>query len=146
LRFFNVVGAATPELLDNSTENLVPIVIQKLKEGLSPVIYGTDYPTLDGTCVRDYVDVRDIASAHLAAADAQGKIPTVMNVGTGRGASVSEVISMICDAAGRRDIAVMKADRRAGDPAYLCADISLIKSAIGFSAEFSLEASARSLF
>ena len=79
LRFFNVVGTAAPELMDNSVENLVPIVINKLKAGQPPVIYGTDYPTLDGTCVRDYVDVRDIARAHLAAADAQGKIPTVMN-------------------------------------------------------------------
>jgi UDP-glucose 4-epimerase len=73
LRFFNVVGTAAPELIDNSVENLVPIVINKLKAGQPPVIYGTDYPTPDGTCVRDYVDVRDIARAHLAAADFEGR-------------------------------------------------------------------------
>jgi UDP-glucose 4-epimerase len=70
LRFFNVVGTAAPELLDNSVENLVPIVLGKLNKGAAPEIFGTDYPTKDGTCIRDYVDVRDIARAHLAAADA----------------------------------------------------------------------------
>jgi UDP-glucose 4-epimerase len=62
LRFFNVVGTAAPELLDNSVENLVPIVLGKLNAGKAPEIFGTDYPTTDGTCVRDYVDVRDIAA------------------------------------------------------------------------------------
>jgi UDP-glucose 4-epimerase len=145
LRFFNVVGTAAPELLDNSVENLVPIVINKLKAGQSPVIYGTDYPTPDGTCVRDYVDVRDIARAHLAAADFEGALPLAMNVGTGRGGSVREVIKLVCEAAGRSDVAVVEEGRRAGDPAFLCADISLINSAIGFSAMYSLESSAASL-
>ena len=53
LRFFNVIGTAAPELMDNSVENLVPIVINKLKAGQPPVIFGTDYPTPDGTCIRD---------------------------------------------------------------------------------------------
>jgi len=75
LRFFNVVGTAARELLDNSVENLVPIVLSKLNKGEAPVIFGTDYPTTDGTCVRDYVDVRDIAAAHLVAANATGAIP-----------------------------------------------------------------------
>ena len=92
LRFFNVVGAAAPELLDNSVENLVPIVLGKLNKGEAPTIFGTDYPTPDGTCIRDYVDVRDIARAHLAAANATTKLPPAMNIGTGRGASVREII------------------------------------------------------
>ena len=146
LRFFNVVGTAAPELLDNSVENLVPIVINKLKAGQPPVIYGTDYPTPDGTCIRDYVDVRDIAGAHLAAADSTAVLPLAMNVGTGRGGSVREVIKLVCEAAGRNDVVASEQERRAGDPAFLCADVSLIKSAIGFSSKYSLEASTESLF
>jgi UDP-glucose 4-epimerase len=146
LRFFNVVGTAAPELLDNSVENLVPIVINKLKAGQPPVIYGTDYPTPDGTCIRDYVDVRDIARAHLAAADSTAVLPLAMNVGTGRGGSVREVIKLVSAGAGKSDVVVSEQDRRAGDPAFLCADVSLIKSAIGFRAKYSLEASTESLF
>ena len=104
LRFFNVVGTAAPELMDNSVENLVPIVINKLKAGQAPVIYGTDYPTPDGTCVRDYVDVRDIARAHLAVADVTNAIPLALNVGTGRGGSVREVIKLVCESAGQVDV------------------------------------------
>ena len=146
LRFFNVVGAAAQELLDNSVENLVPIVLGKLNKGEAPVIFGTDYPTTDGTCVRDYVDVRDIARAHLAAADATTKLPPAMNIGTGRGASVREIINLVLDATNKSDTAVIENPRRAGDPAFLCADVSLAKSAMGFESQYSLEASIRSLF
>ena len=146
LRFFNVVGAAAPELLDNSVENLVPIVLGKLNKGEAPVIFGTDYPTPDGTCIRDYVDVRDIARAHLAAANATTKLPPAMNIGTGRGASVREIIKLVLDATNKSDTAVIENPRRAGDPAFLCADVTLAKSAMGFESEYSLEASIRSLF
>ena len=145
LRFFNVVGTAAPELLDNSVENLVPIVINKLKAGEPPVIYGTDYPTPDGTCIRDYVDVRDIARAHLAAADSLAVLPLAMNVGTGRGGSVREVIKLVCDESGHPEVVADQKERRVGDPAFLCADVTLIKSAIEFSSEHSLEESMRSL-
>jgi UDP-glucose 4-epimerase len=146
LRFFNVVGTAAQELLDNSVENLVPIVLGKLNKGEAPVIFGTDYPTTDGTCVRDYVDVRDIARAHLAAADATTKLPPAMNIGTGRGASVREIINLVLEATNKSDTAVIENPRRAGDPAFLCADVSLAKSAMGFESKYSLEASIRSLF
>ena len=146
LRFFNVVCTAAPELLDNSVENLVPIVISKLKTNQPPVIYGTDYPTPDGTCVRDYVDVRDIARAHLAAADFPAKLPFAMNVGTGSGNSVREVIELVCDASGESTVAPLGEDPRKGDPAFLCADVSLIRNAIGFSSNHSLEGSIKSLF
>jgi UDP-glucose 4-epimerase len=146
LRFFNVVGAAAPELLDNSVENLVPIVLGKLNKGEAPTIFGTDYPTPDGTCIRDYVDVRDIARAHLAAADATTKLPETMNIGTGRGASVREIIKLVLDATKKSDTKVIEVERRAGDPAFLCADVTLAKSAMGFESKYSLEASVRSLF
>jgi UDP-glucose 4-epimerase len=145
LRFFNVIGTAAPELLDNSVENLVPIVINKIKAGQPPVIFGTDYPTPDGTCIRDYVDVRDVARVHLAAAESE-TLPAVMNVGTGRGASVREVIKLVCTAAGLNNVIPIDSDRRSGDPASLCADISLINQEIGFEAHHSMEASIKSLF
>ena len=146
LRFFNVVGTAAPELIDNSVENLVPIVLGKLKKNQSPEIFGTDYPTPDGTCIRDYVDVRDIARAHLAAADATGQLPPALNIGTGRGASVREVIDLVLKAINKTDTQVIESPRRAGDPAFLCADINLAKSSLGFTSKYSLEESVRSLF
>ena len=146
LRFFNVVGVANKALLDNSVENLVPIVINKIKAGQTPVIYGHDYPTTDGTCVRDYVDVRDIAAAHLAAADATQALPATMNIGTGNGASVREIVQFVIDAMGRREITPVHTDRRAGDPAFLCADVSLAKLAMGFTSRYSLKESIESLF
>ena len=146
LRFFNVVGAAAPELLDNSVENLVPIVLGHLQKNEAPTIFGTDYPTPDGTCIRDYVDVRDIARAHLAAANATTKLPDTMNIGTGRGASVREVINLVLEATNKTDTQVIEADRRAGDPAFLCADVTLAKTAMGFESKYSLEESIRSLF
>ena len=146
LRFFNVVGTAAPELIDNSVENLVPIVLGKLNKNQSPEIFGTDYPTPDGTCIRDYVDVRDIARAHLAAADATGQLPPALNIGTGRGASVREVIDLVLKAINKTDTQVIESPRRAGDPAFLCADINLAKTSMGFTSKYSLEESVRSLF
>ena len=146
LRFFNVVGSASQELLDNSVENLVPIVLGKLRNGEAPVIYGTDYPTKDGTCVRDYVDVRDIAAAHLVAANATAPIPAIINVGTGRGASVREIIKLVLDATNKADTEVIEAPRRAGDPAFLCANVDLAAKEMGFKSKYSLEESIRSLF
>ena len=112
LRFFNVVGTAAPELLDNSGENLVPIVINKLKAGEPPIIYGTDYPTPDGTCIRDYVDVRDIARSHFAAADWSESLPLAINVGTGLGTSVREVINLVFTAAGISEVNSIEVEPR----------------------------------
>ena len=145
LRFFNVIGTAAPELVDNSVENLVPIVINKLKTGQLPVIFGTNYSTPDGTCIRDYVDVRDVAKAHLVAADS-ATLPAVMNVGTGRGASVREVIKLVCDAAVLNDVMSIESERRSGDPAFLCADVTLINKSMNFVSHYSIEASVKSLF
>ena len=147
LRFFNVIGsAASPQLLDNSVENLIPIVINKMKAGQSPVIFGTDYPTEDGTCIRDYVDVRDIARAHLAASDSTDDLPPKINIGTGRGVSVRQIIERVLLQLDKTDTAVIEIDRRAGDPAFLCADVSLAKTALNFESRFSLEESIASIF
>jgi len=146
LRFFNVVGTAATELIDNSVENLVPIVINKLKAGESPVIYGTDYPTPDGTCIRDYVDVRDVANAHLLSANAEKELPFVMNVGTGKGASVREVITLVSLAMGEFKALPNEDVRRLGDSACLYANIATINHAIGVCSQISLEESIGSLF
>jgi UDP-glucose 4-epimerase len=145
LRFFNVIGTAAPELMDNSVENLVPTVIKQLHAGQLPMLYGTDYPTPDGTCVRDYIDVRDVAAAHLAVADFEGALPQAMNVGTGKGASVREVIKLVCGAARKGNITAIEQGRRFGDPAFLCADSCLISSVIGFKSQLKLDESIASL-
>jgi UDP-glucose 4-epimerase len=147
LRFFNVIGsAASPQLLDNSVENLIPIVINKMKAGQSPVIFGTDYPTDDGTCIRDYVDVRDVARAHLAAADSTDVLPPKINIGTGRGVSVRQIIDRVLLQLNKANTEVIEIDRRAGDPAFLCADVSLAKTALNFESRYSLEESIASIF
>jgi UDP-glucose 4-epimerase len=146
LRFFNVVGCADLALLDNSTENLVPIVINNLATKKPIKIFGSGYPTPDGTCVRDYVDVRDVAIAHLLAADAKKVLPTEINVGTGHGASVKEVIDLVLEASNRKDAEVITTDGRPGDPAFLCADVNLAKSALNYQSKYSLKESVISLF
>jgi len=145
LRYFNVVGTAASELMDNSVENLVPIVILKLKAGEAPVIHGTDYSTPDGTCIRDYVDVRDVAKAHLLSANAEKELPFVMNVGTGKGASVREVIELVGASFGQENLQVIEGERRAGDSGFLCAEVTLINRTTGFSPNHDLVDSARSL-
>lgn len=145
LRFFNVVGAEGTALSDNLGENLIPIVIDKIKQKLRPVIYGVDYPTPDGTCVRDYVDVRDVAMAHLLAARSKRSLPTAMNVGRGHGYSVREVIGLVSVLLETTNIPPDVGQRRSGDPALLCADIELIKAQLGFSARYNLEESLRNI-
>jgi UDP-glucose 4-epimerase len=146
LRFFNVIGTAAPELMDNSAENLVPIVINKLKAGETPVIYGTDYPTPDGTCIRDYIDVRDVAEAHLSLANTEKKLPLAMNVGTGKGASVREVIELVGASFNQKNLQTVTSARRAGDSGFLCACVTLINSTLGFTTNHNLVDSTRSLF
>lgn len=145
-RFFNVVGTADPELKDNSVENLVPIVIKKLLAGEAPVIFGTDYSTPDGTCIRDYVDVRDVAQAHLLVANTTRELPLHMNVGTGKGESVKKVIKLVCDAASMRDVVIEEKSPRAGDPASLSANVERIKHSIDFGSRYNLRESIESLF
>jgi len=146
LRFFNVVGTAAVELSDNSRENLVPILIDKFKKNESPIIFGTDYPTPDGTCIRDYIDVRDIARAHIAAINHPTNLPQALNVGTGSGISVREIINLVAHEFGIKDYSSIETQRRPGDPSQLCADISLIKKEIRFEAQFAIQESIRSLF
>ncbi len=137
IRFFNVIGTSSPELVDNSKANLVPIVIDKLRNKQQPIIYGRDYPTIDGTCVRDYVDVRDIASAIFQATQCRKKLPRVLNIGAGREVSVLEVISTAIEIQNSASSPIFH-ERRPGDPANLCADISLARDVLDFEPKFSL--------
>ena len=136
-RFFNVIGSASSELADNSKGNLVPIVLNKLNIGESPIIYGIDYPTVDGTCERDYVDVRDLAGAIVRATKYVGKLPPALNIGAGREVSVFEVISTVIRIQ-KVNVIPIFGERRGGDPARLCADISLAKKILNFEPKYSL--------
>ena len=137
LRYFNVAGAGWPELADTAVMNLVPIVFAALKAGQAPKVFGSDYPTPDGSCVRDYVHVHDLADAHLSALDyleRNERKHSTFNVGTGSGSSVFEVLAEVKRVTGI-DFAIDIQDRRAGDPPFLCADVSRIREELGWTAK-----------
>ena len=140
LRYFNVVGSNIAEFGDNSKDNLVPKVFLALKNGKRPQIYGSDYPTPDGTCIRDYIHVQDLALAHLAALKKveSGYISQVYNVGSGKGYSVKEMMDQIAKSIGR-DINPEVSPARAGDSPKLIASIDKIKEQLGWSPKASLE-------
>ncbi len=141
LRYFNVAGSGWPELADLAVLNLVPMVLERLAAGISPRIFGDDYPTADGTCVRDFVHVLDVAEAHVHALDALATqtVPhRALNVGTGRGSSVREVIEGLRARTPGAPPAVVEARRR-GDPATVVADVTRISDVLGWSARFQLD-------
>ncbi|MCJ1685816.1 UDP-glucose 4-epimerase GalE [Rathayibacter sp. VKM Ac-2927] len=123
LRYFNVVGSGYPDVYDTSPHNLFPLVFEALLAGRTPRINGDDYPTPDGTCVRDYIHVADLALAHVAAAQrlAAGEpIEPVYNLGSGSGASVGEIMTAIADSTGIAFTPEV-APRRPGDPPRIVA-------------------------
>jgi UDP-glucose 4-epimerase len=123
LRYFNVVGSGDPSLYDSSPHNLFPLVFTALIEGRTPRINGNDYPTPDGTNVRDYIHVADLAASHAAAAkrlDAGESIEPAYNLGSGTGASVGEIMSTVADVTGIRFTPEITS-RRPGDPARIVA-------------------------
>lgn len=126
LRYFNVVGSGAPELYDTSPHNLFlfPIVFDQLLAGRTPSINGDDYATPDGTCVRDYVHVADLAISHVAAAqalDAGRELAPVYNLGSGSGLSVREIMSAVVRVTGI-EFTPAVGPRRPGDPAIIVAD------------------------
>lgn len=141
LRYFNVAGAGSDDLGDDSVNNLIPMVFAALDKGERPQIFGDDYPTPDGTCVRDYIHVADLASAHVAAA-ARCESHTAadaFNVGRGQGSSVREVMDTISAVIGR-DVGAQLAPRRAGDPPASTAATTRIFEVLGWKAQRDLEA------
>jgi UDP-glucose 4-epimerase len=143
LRYFNVAGAGWDDLGDPNVQNLVTIAIDRTARGLAPVVFGDSFDTPDGTGVRDYVHVMDLAEAHLAALEALAKAEgpadaLVYNVGTGRGASVRDVLAGLAAASGE-DLEPIIDPPRPGDPPSVVADPSRIAAELGWRSTRTLE-------
>lgn len=124
LRYFNVAGCSSSALGDTSEDNLVPRVIRALLANEYPVIFGDDYDTSDGTAVRDYIHVADLAEAHVVVARRIDALPrSTYNLGTGRGSTVREIIAAMVNASGKA-VDPIVVGRRAGDPARTVANVS----------------------
>jgi len=141
LRYFNAAGADPDADIgeDHHPEtHLIPIIMQVLlgkRESVS--IFGVDYPTPDGTCIRDYIHVTDLASAHILALDAleNGKESSVYNLGNGNGFSVKEIIDTVEKVTGKK-VPRVEAERRPGDPAVLIASSQKIMKELGWKPKF----------
>ena len=134
LRYFNVVGSGYDDLYDSSPHNLFPLVLEALTEGQVPKVFGTDYPTPDGSCVRDYVHVQDLALAHVAAADRLERgepLEPVYNLGSGDGLSVLQIMDAVRRATGI-EFTPEPAPRRPGDPARIVASGELATRDLGW--------------
>ncbi|MCL7427625.1 UDP-glucose 4-epimerase GalE [Streptomyces sp. YS415] len=141
LRYFNVAGAAAPDLADAGVHNLIPMVFEKLTENEPPRIFGDDYPTPDGTCVRDYIHVVDLAEAHVAAARALRSSPgrdLTLNIGRGEGVSVREMIDRINALTGH-DRPPTVTPRRPGDPARVVASADRAATELGWKARHDVQ-------
>ena len=140
LRYFNACGAGFDATVgeDHRPEShLIPLIIQAaMGKRESIKIYGSDYPTPDGTCVRDYIHVEGLCKAHLLALEKLNeKAELVYNLGNGKGYSVREVIETVKKVSGK-DFKVEEVDRRAGDPAVLTADASKAQTELGWKTEY----------
>ena len=123
LRYFNVVGSGFDDLRDTSPHNLFPLVFERLASGGVPYINGVNYPTRDGTCVRDYVHVSDLAVSHVAAAQAlaDGRpLEPIYNLGSGSGLSVKEIMNAVAEVTGIEFTPEIRPPRP-GDPAQIVA-------------------------
>jgi UDP-glucose-4-epimerase GalE len=142
LRYFNAAGASPDgdagEAHDPET-HLIPLTIRAALDDTHPIdVYGTDYPNADGTAIRDYIHVSDLADAHVRSLSflTEGGTSTAVNLGTGRGHSVREIIAAVERVTGRR-VAWREAPRRPGDPPVLVANPALAASLLGWSARHS---------
>jgi UDP-glucose 4-epimerase len=141
LRYFNVVGSGAPDLYDTSPHNLFPLVFDALLAGRAPRINGTDYPTPDGTCVRDYIHVADLAAAHVVAAqrlDAGAGLRPVYNLGSGDGVSVAQIMTAMAKVTGI-DFDPDLAPRRPGDPARIVASGALAATDLQWRMSYTLD-------
>ncbi|WP_029069413.1 UDP-glucose 4-epimerase GalE [Jonesia quinghaiensis] len=141
LRYFNVAGSGWDDLGDPAVLNLVPMVLDRIANGKQPLIFGNDYDTPDGTCVRDYIHVLDLAQAHIDTLTylAKDERPyDVFNVGTGTGSSVREVLDGLARVSGLA-IEPELFERRAGDPPHLVGSPARINETLGWTAQNGLE-------
>lgn len=142
LRYFNVVGSGSPRLYDTSPHNLFPLVFDALATGRIPHINGVDYPTPDGTCVRDYVHVADLAHSHVVAAQrlaAGDTLERVYNLGSGEGSSVRQIMDAIREVTGV-DFTPEIQPRRPGDPARIVATGELARRDLDWAMRHDLRA------
>jgi UDP-glucose 4-epimerase len=141
LRYFNVVGSGPPELADHSPHNLFPKVFRAITAGERPLVFGDDYATEDGSCVRDYVHVVDVADAHVTAARAlegTAECAPAYNVGRGEGSSVFEVLGTIRSVTGI-DFENDVRPRRPGDAARIVGSADLIARDFDWRAQLGLD-------
>ena len=134
LRYFNAAGATSSRVERHDPEtHLIPNILEAARGGKTISVFGTDYPTPDGTAVRDYVHVTDLADAHLRAVDylIEGGASTAVNLGSGAGFSVLQVIDAVRRVTGQ-DFPVDLGDRRAGDPPELVADPARARTVLGW--------------
>jgi UDP-glucose 4-epimerase len=139
LRYFNVAGAGAAHLSDTAVTNLIPMVFERLTAGRRPRLFGDDYPTPDGSCVRDFIHVADLADAHVAALEhlAGGGADLLLNVGRGEGSSVRQVLDVVAEVTGLpTEPEVLP--RRAGDPPRVVASDEEIRRALGWRARHDL--------
>ncbi len=136
LRYFNVAGAGSDDLGDTSVNNLIPMVFKALEQGKQPQIFGDDYPTPDGTCIRDYIHVSDLADAHVVAAQfcENQRAAEAFNVGRGVGSSVREVMDMVSEVIGTQ-VNPEVVGRRVGDPPASTAATQRISLVLGWQAK-----------
>lgn len=137
IRYFNVAGAASPELADRGAANLIPLIFERLDAGLPPRIFGADYPTPDGTGIRDYIHVADLAEAHTSAVrrlGADAHTALTVNAGRGVGVSVREIIETVGAVVGDPGLTGAVEARRAGDPARCVAAADRIREELGWTA------------
>jgi UDP-glucose-4-epimerase GalE len=139
LRYFNAAGASADASIGEDwsmSQNLVPLVMKAILGFSGPLtVFGNDYPTPDGTCIRDYIHVDDLADAHIKALDylSSGGESLACNVGTGKGTSVLEVLDIAEQVSGRK-VPYVISGRRAGDPVSVYADPTLVRALLGWKA------------
>jgi UDP-glucose 4-epimerase len=137
LRYFNVAGAARPELSDTGVFNIIPMFFDRISRGEAPRIFGDDYSTPDGTCIRDYIHVADLADAHLTVArrlaGQNGAGDLTVNIGRGEGVSVRELAGLVAEVTGHGTPAIVE-PRRPGDAARAVASVDRIGKELGWTA------------
>ena len=143
LRYFNPIGAHPSGIIgespNNIPNNLMPIILKVLNKELEKItIYGDDYETKDGTCIRDYIHIMDLAEAHLKSLSHFKKGVDIFNVGTGNGFTVKEVINMIEKVSGKK-VNYIIGKRREGDIPECYANVNKIKKVMGWEAKYGLE-------
>jgi UDP-glucose 4-epimerase len=143
LRYFNAAGASADASIGENwdmSQNLIPLVMKAVLGASGPLrVFGNDYPTPDGTCLRDYIHVEDLAQAHIKALDylATGGTSMACNVGTGQASSVLDVLRMAEEVSGR-SVPHVISPRRAGDPTTVFADPTLVRAVLGWRATHDL--------